>query len=392
MHRTVIAGLLLPGGLACGNDPTSNTGGVRERWYQPQPGYAWARPAVLGDLVYFGTGDGQVIARDRATGAVRWTARVGTEAINGAALLVRSGVLVVPVVRHTVGLDAATGRARWRYEAPLDTTGKGGGPAYPGQVVLSHLDADDQTVYIPSWGASIAAVDLRTGAVRWIWSRARSASDTSASGVFPSGAAGVRLSGDTVFATGWHFRSRLGVPSEAMLVALDRNSGRELWQMTRFEGRSGTLVWGAPSVHGQLVLFKDNFGHVYAVDRATQAVVWEQPPRGRLSASSQLEVAGDTVYLDGGDEYLYALRAGSGTELWRASFPTQATTDLLLTTNRIFLTTGRYLHVFDRTTGRKLLSTQQPRTDDGVFSSPAIAAGSQIFVTVNGAAWSFYEP
>ena len=101
--------------LACRGEPTAGGANrVRERWHQAQPGHSWARPAVAGDVVYFGAGDGQVIARDAATGAPRWAARVGLERVDGANIVVRGGVAAVSVVRHTVGLDAATGRELWR--------------------------------------------------------------------------------------------------------------------------------------------------------------------------------------------------------------------------------------------------------------------------------------
>lgn len=53
-------------------------GRVHERWYKPQPGYAGACPVVAGDLVVFGTGDGRLVGRDRATGEARWWTVVNT--------------------------------------------------------------------------------------------------------------------------------------------------------------------------------------------------------------------------------------------------------------------------------------------------------------------------
>src|SRR5438105_10215340 len=162
--------------------------GVRGKWYQPQSGWARARPAVVGNTVYFGDGYGKVIARDVASGERKWTARLGQQRVDGANILVRSGVVVAPLESYTVGLDASSGRELWRYSAPADTVGvPPGSVALPGEVIESHIDADDNTVYIPAWGASVSAVDLHSGQIRWIWQPGRIDGDTAASGVFASG-------------------------------------------------------------------------------------------------------------------------------------------------------------------------------------------------------------
>ena len=174
-HRTlaltlgeVFGVLALGSGLACRESSGPNSG-LRERWFSPQATSAQARPAVAGELVLFGTGDGQVLARERGSGQHRWAARVGAveEAVRSAALLARAGVVVAPVVHWTFGLDAATGRELWRYAAPPDVAA--GTPSTPGQLVRTHVDSDGESVFIGAWGASISAVDLRTGVVRWVW-------------------------------------------------------------------------------------------------------------------------------------------------------------------------------------------------------------------------------
>jgi outer membrane protein assembly factor BamB len=331
-----------------------------------------------------------VIARDLATGAPRWTARVGLERVEGANILSRGGVVVASVVRHTVGLDAATGRELWRYLAPRDVGL--GSDGNPGVVAASYLDADDQTVYVPAWGASVSALDLRTGAVRWVWQPDRAPTDTAAAGRFRSGSMGARVSGDTVFATAWHDLVGNGVRSEAWLLALDRATGRELWRAVLPNARGGA-VFGAPALVGRLAVFNTSEVRVYAVDRATGALAWQfRADSTRLTPSSQVEASGDAVYVDGGDSHVYALEARDGRVRWRGAFPTQSTADLLVTGRRVVLPVGRYLYVLDRASGRQVAEVTQPRTTDPLFASPAAYAGGRLFVTVHGAAWSFDEP
>jgi len=380
--------------LACrGGEPTASAGGLRERWHQAQPGYSWARPAVLGDVVYFGTGDGQVIARDRAVGAARWATTVDGGMVEGANVAAHSTVVTVSLVRSTVGLDAATGRELWRYQAPADT-GLGSSGA-PGQVAATHLDADDEAVYVPAWGASVSALDLATGAVRWVWQPGRGPTDTAASGhLFRSGAVGARVSGDAVFATVWHRLTDLGGRTEAWLVALDRATGQERWRVT-LPAESDGNIFGGPALWGDLVLATAANGATFALRQATGELVWQFASPDRIpSTPSQAEVYGDAVYLDGGDNYIYALRADDGAVLWWSRVESQATKDLLATERLVVFPEGSHLNVLDRATGQVLAHVAQPRVSefDALFASPAAGAGDQVFVTLNGAAWSFDVP
>jgi len=374
--------------LGCQHDPTGIGDRVRERWYQTQPGWSWARPAILGDVVYFGTGDGQVIARDVNTGIPRWASQVGTQPINGANLIARNGVVVAPVVFHTAGVDAQTGAVLWQYEAPRDTVGERH-PGNPGQVARSRIDADEQTVYIPAWGASISAVDLRTGVVRWIWQPGRMEGDTAASGVFRSGSMGARVSGDTVLTVVWHYVTRLGGTVEAWVVALDRATGGEFW---RLKLPSQDWIEAQPVIYRNLVVVHTLAARTYAIDRSTLRIAWEFAPGGTISTIAGPSLYGDIVYLDGGDQSIYALRANDGGMVWRSEFPGHATRDLLVTDRRVTFSNGGELFVLDRQTGTRVATVTQPRTHDPLFASAAAYSNGLVFVTVGDGAWCFEEP
>lgn len=380
--------------LACTAAATGpDASGVRERWYHGQGGQAWARPAVLGNTVYFGTGEGQIIARAVDTGLPTWSSVVGNSQINGANLLARRDILIAPVGGFTVGLDAATGQEVWRYEAPLDTVGRPPGNARPGQVALSRIDADETTVYIPAWGASVSAVDLRSGATRWIWQPGPMEGDTGTSGVFRSGSMGVRVSGDTVFATVWHYVTPLGGTSESWVVALDRPTGSELWRVRLPHQGAGVVISAPPAIYNNLVIVRTLHARVYALDRTTRKIVWEfRAPSANLSTVSAPEVHSGTVYIDGGDQTLYALRAADGSVVWSSPFPAQISADMLVTDRRITFTNGSELFVVDRETGVRVATAKQPRTHDPLFSSPAQFARGLVFVTVADGAWCFEEP
>jgi len=374
------------------SDPSGNRGGVHQRWYQAQSGYGYSRPGTNATMAFFGTGDGKVVARDKGSGALRWVAQVSGGAIGGANMVVRGGAVIVPLTLETVALDTATGKVRWRYSAPLDTVLSGGTAPRPGQVFLTHLDSDSELVFVPAWGASVSAVDIATGTVRWVWQPGPGPSDTAASGVFRSGSEGARVHGDTVYATVWHDRDAAGLHSEAWLVAIDRVTGAELWRAVMPSYTSGAMITGAPAVSDNLVIFESVGGHEYAIDRFTQQLVWEYKPNTKAPTAAQTELYGGVVYHDGGDHNIYALRATDGSVIWRAPFSTQTSRDLLVTERRVIFTNGGTLYVLDRQSGRQLAAVAQPNTYDSFFASAAAYSGGQVFVTVGDGAWSFDEP
>jgi outer membrane protein assembly factor BamB len=317
---------------------------------------------------------------------------VSKDAIQGANLIARGTVVVAPVLFYTVGLDAHTGRELWRYEAPKDTT-DAGAAANPGELGHTRIDVDEGTAYIPAWGASVSAVDLHTGAVRWIWKPGRIEGDTALSGVFRAGSMGARVSGDTVFATLWHFVNRAGGTSEAWLVALDRSTGSELWRVKLPHQGSGTMIQAPPVLYRNLVIVHTLFARTYAINRATLHVDWEFTAPGAIHATSAgAEVYNDAAYVDGGDEHIYALNAGTGVRIWSAPFPAQTNNDMLVTERRVTFTIERTLFILDRQTGNQIAAVTQPRTSDPLFTSPAAFANGLIFITVAGAAWCFVEP
>jgi len=376
------------------SDSTSGEHGVTEKWYKPQPNYSNARPAVLGSVVFFGTGDGRIIARDVSTGVAKWDVKVGNYAIEGANLIATNGTVIAAMVNSTVALDAVSGARRWTYSAPNDTTDVGPGAfAGPGSVVQTRIDTDGTTVFIPAWGASVSAVDVRTGVVRWVWQPGTIAGDTAASGVFRSGAMGVRVSGDTVFATLWHWMTRLGVPSEAWVVAINKQSGAELWRVRLPYQAGGVLIQTAPVVYQNLIIVHTLNARTYAIDRETQTVRWEFTPPGFMnSTSSGPELSEDRVYVDGGNGSIYALHAADGTQIWSYAFGFSTITDMLVTSRRLLFNQGDVLYILDRRTGLRVAATRQPHTSDPLFASPAAASQGLIFVSVADAAWCFEEP
>jgi outer membrane protein assembly factor BamB len=372
--------------VAC-SDPTGPRTSTRQLWFQRQEADSRSRPVIVGDLVVFGTGDDKLVARRRSDGSAAWSTNVG-QPVWGERLVARSGVVVASLLQTTVAVSAASGAVLWYYAAPLDTIG---GNTLPGQVMDNRIDADDQTVFIPAWGASVSAVDLASGALRWVWQASRTATDTDAVSPYRSGASGVRVSGDTVYATVWHNLVRAGVTSEIWVLALDKQTGRELWRVVLPCYWGGACIDGAPAIYQALVIVNEG-SHEYAIDARTQQIAWSFPTTPAVTTVSESELYGDIVYHDGGDRNIYALRAATGALVWKAPIPNTATRDLLVTDRHVIFPNGMFMEAIDRGTGKLVLDQQTRGGNQMPITSPAIADAGQVFVSVYGGAWAFVEP
>jgi outer membrane protein assembly factor BamB len=383
-------------GSACGNEPTRpGEGRVNERWFMSQAvGLPFPAPLVAGATVYFASGGGFVIARDRETGDTKWATSIGqsiytqSAEIGGENFVLRNGVLVTAVRYHVSAIDAATGANLWKFAAPLDTIND---PSpRPGFVVEAGIDADDNTVFVPAWGATVSAIDIATGQSRWVWRVEPTLPNR-------SGASGVRISGDTVFATVWHFLNQSGTQSEAWLVALNKQDGKEFWRVVLPREGSGTLIDGAPAVWRNLVIVTLGSGDLFAVDRNTQAIAWHILPQIAANGLGTRLITGaevyeDFVYANGSDQKVHAYRAADGTELW-ASYAGQLVSDLFVTSKFVYGSNGASLYVLDRLTGAQYAALGHPRKSASyTFTSGATAANGRVFITISDGAWSFDEP
>lgn len=399
--RWAARSLALAPWLGCGEAPAGpggpvDEGRVRTRWYVAQDGgLSYTRPTVYQNLVYLALGGGGLVARDRATGAERWRAVIDPRyELRARTTLVVQGTLVVPARYAVLGLDPATGRERWRWtpppDWPYDPTGQ-----LPGDLWQRQMDTDGDLVYVPAHGASVSAVDPRTGQTRWTWEASPVASDTGRFGRFPSRAEGVRVVGDTVYVNAWHTLNNAGLRSEGWVLGLDRRTGRELWRVTLPPPASGgvTIAFsGAPAVlAGGLVVTVGETGNAWGIDPRTQSVRWTRTPTARFGTATETVLRDGVLYVDGGDESLYALRASDGTQLWQVAMGNGATRDIVASASRLYYVTGGKLQILDRANGRRV-AVVRTREENGLITGAPLVLDGRVYLAAADGAWVFDEP
>ncbi|MFT4580747.1 MAG: outer membrane protein assembly factor BamB [Gammaproteobacteria bacterium] len=239
-------------------------------------------PGAGEGLVYVGTSDAEVIARDAETGKQKWVSNVSSEVL-AAPVAARETVVVRTGDGKLFGLAAESGKRKWVYDRtiPVLTLRGTGTPVIHQNMVIAgfdngrlvaldldtgkqewetslgvpsgrsdlermvDIDAEptilDDTAYIASFQASVAAVSVFTGQLEWT----REISSHS------------RLAAD---------ESRVYVTDDKGFVwALDRRSGTSIWKQ---EGLKARKVTG-PAVIGNYVVVGDFEGYLHWINSET---------------------------------------------------------------------------------------------------------------------------
>ncbi|MBK9031781.1 MAG: PQQ-binding-like beta-propeller repeat protein [Myxococcales bacterium] len=300
----------------------------RVRWSK-QLGAISSRPTIVGDRLFVGTDDGELMSVELDTGKVLWK------------YTTKGAILESPVVLDVRAL-----------------------PNDPADAVVVFSNEADQVI----------ALDAVTGAFRWQY-KAETPEEYTL-----RGHAGVVASGELVF-TGF---------ANGTLVALRARTGSVAWLTTltgdadRFVDVDATPVLDATSLY-----VTSSSGGVWSIDQQTGLVRWRTPLVGSASARQDggsgavggLALDGERLYVAAADLGVYALDL-SGNVLWRhgtrgAGEPAtpQVAGDYL-----IYALTDAGIYVADKRTG-SVLEYFDP--GDGVSADPVVIDDRDLYVLSN---------
>jgi outer membrane protein assembly factor BamB len=240
--------------------------------------------------------EGEVVAFDAATGAVRWRTRIGP---SESSPLVALGRVYVGDWRGNVyALAEKTGRVVWTFAA--DGRVKGA------------LAIQGGRVFVASYGGHVYALDARTGALRWQASSQR----------------GLRGRG-TFYSTPAIAYGRVYIGStDGKVYSFGASSGTLRWSHS-----TGGYVYSSPAVWAQKIYAGSYSGKLYAFDAATGDVRWTFDAKGPISGSPT--VMDGVVTFATLKGRTYALDARNGRLLW--SFPHGQYTPLVADSRRVYL-------------------------------------------------------
>lgn len=339
------------------------------KWRAEIRGRGHSSPTVAGDAVFLTTADVEaeeqlVLCLDRATGQPRWETIVhrgkldkrghrntsqasATAAWDGERLYVN---FVNDGAVHMTALDRA-GRIVWQQRVTDFVThqGFGASPVVHESVVL--VSADHRG------GGKVAALDRKTGKIRWEDDRPKIANYSSPAVVTAGG------------------RTQMVVAGCNLVASYEPLTGKKLWEIA---GSTEETVVTAVT-DGSRVFASGGYpkNHVVAVEAdGSGRIAWQNG--ARLYVPSMLVRDGHVfAILDAGQAVCW--KSDSGEELWREKVDKDFYSSPVMVGNRIYATSLRGVtSVFEATPGHfKLLA--QSQLGDEAFASPAIC-GSRIYL------------
>ena len=234
-------------------------------------------------LVFMGTGDGRVIAREADTGKVRWVAKVSSEVL--AAPRSGSGVTVVRTGDGRLfGLDGRTGAELWVYDRSVPTLTLRGiaAPVIDEDLALAGFD-----------NGRFAAVNLRSGKMLWESPLAVPSGRSDLERMVDVDAEPV-IVGTTVYVASF----------QGGVAALSLADGKILW--TREVSSYEEISLGDDRVY-----VTDDKGSIWALDRKTGVSVWKQEALANRFVTAPIFFDGHVVVADF-EGYVHWLDARTG--------------------------------------------------------------------------------
>ncbi|HEX7560229.1 MAG TPA: PQQ-binding-like beta-propeller repeat protein [Usitatibacter sp.] len=336
----------------------------RQLWKRATGGPVSASPAVEGDTLYVGSFDGRFYALNARTGAIRWKFATGGERrfeakglhgwqpasqtyLDPFDIFLSSPVVAAGAVYFGSGdgnlyaLDAASGELKWKF--------------HTADVVHASPAYADGVLYFGSWDSWFYAVDARTGAEKWRFHGGEDALIHNQVG-FQSSAAVV----NGVVYVGCR---------DSNLYALDAATGKEKWRFNN----AGSWVITSPAVtQGNVVFATSDSSLFHVLDAETGKPLAKVQGKAYMFASPA--VAGGVVYQGVTNGILEARDLASGDLLW--DFQTEASRE-----NRSWvLTADRKFNplAFSRSGAGDagIVGTDRQFGVGSFFSSPLVAGGA----------------
>jgi len=210
---------------------------------QPDPfDFYLSSPAVVQDMVFFGSGDGYVYALDAASGNLKWKFQTG-DVVHSSPAVGGGIVYVGSWDTYFYAIDAVTGAQKWRFKTGDD-------PVIHNQMgIQSSPLLANGLVYFGCRDSNLYALDAHTGEKKWAF-------NNKGSWVIASP---VAKDGKLYFATS----------DTGLFRSLDAKTGNEIYSLK--------FIWplfSSPTIAGSTLYIGSEEGKLFAVNLTTQQAAW----------------------------------------------------------------------------------------------------------------------
>lgn len=319
---------------------------TRIKWKFLTEGRVYSSPAVVKDVIYFGSTDHNLYAVNLGDGTLKWKFKTGSSVTSSPA--VEDGVVYFGSYdANFYAVDAATGKLKWKFQTggerryagkhlhgtqPVAETmpdpfdfylsspvvwkgkvyfGSGDGKIYAldassgnlawqfptGDVVHASPAIADGTLFVGSWDTYFYAIDASTGKQKW---RFKTGDD-------PDIHNQIGIQSSAVVADGVvYFGCR-----DSNLYALDAKTGEKRWVFNN----KGSWVIGSPTVKdGKIYFTTSDSGMFYAADARTGAQEFSLKFLWPMFSSPA--IAGNMLYIGSHEGKLIAIDLAARKPAW----------------------------------------------------------------------------
>lgn len=245
------------------------------------------RPIIAGDLLYYATSRGDVVAIQRSVGFVLWRTQVGAP-VSGALSYGRSKLFVGNTAGKLTAINAHDGSVSWTKQIPAEW--------------LSPPSVLRDKVCASSSAEEIYCFNEKDGKELWHYSHRGDEKMTI------RGTSSPTLFGDAVY-QGF---------ADGFVAALGQTNGDVLWTK-RLRTRTRFYDIDMPlHVDDKGILVSTFDGNTVALDRMNGNIQWSFP----VGSYSGFLVEGDRFYFSGLNGYIYFMDRATGTPLWKTALET----------------------------------------------------------------------
>jgi eukaryotic-like serine/threonine-protein kinase len=200
-------------------------------------------PAIVGGIVYFGSGDTNVYAVDAVSGQLKWKFATG-DVVHASPAVADGTVFIGSWDSYFYALDAATGEQKWRFKTGED-------PDIHNQVgIQSSAAVADGMVYFGCRDSDLYALDERTGEKKWSFNN---------KGSWVIGSPAVQA-GKVYFSTS----------DSGMFYAVDAKTGATLFSLSSQKWP----MFSSPAIAGNMAYIGTHSGKLWGVDLNGQKLAW----------------------------------------------------------------------------------------------------------------------
>ncbi len=350
-------------GMARGDAPTEWSDTKNVAWRTPIPGRGFSSPVIWGDRMFVTTA--VPTGNTAPLGAPQQRAGGGSSAGQEHKFVVMC-------------LDRNTGKVLWEHVAIVATPHEGYHNRY-GSFASNSPITDGKHVYA-FFGSRGLYVYTLAGKLVW----QKDFPPLRMANAFGEGSAPT-LDGDTLYVAQDH-------QGDSFLLALDRNTGKEIWRVARDERSS----WSQPvmlSHNGRKQLVVSATNRVRAYDPVTGKVIWECGGLGSNVIPAPV-ASGGVVHVMSGhrNPFAMAIRLGregdlTGTDavVWTNDRGNSYTASPVLYDNKLyFITDNGLLNCFNALTGEVYYRQQRLPKPYNFKASPVGANGKLYLATEDG--------